>query len=348
MDKPIIGITMGDPAGIGPEIAAKALSNRDIYELCRPLVIGDKRAMEDGIRIARKPLKVNVIKGVSEAKYDYGIIDLIDLNNIDMNKLQYGTIGEMTGKAVGEYIKKAVELAMEKKIDAIVTNPIHKESFKLGGWGKKYAGHTEMLAGLTNTTKYSMMLMHKDLRVVHVTTHIPLRDVCNSIKKEKILDTIKIAYNGCKDLGIENPKIGVAGFNPHASDGGIMGCEEEKEIIPAIEEAKKLGFIVEGPIPPDTVFSKAKGGIYDIVVAMYHDQGHIPLKLCGFVMDEKTKTWDTVSGINATLGLPIIRTSVDHGTAFGKAGKGTANADSLIDAIHVAVKFAKNKKKVIK
>ncbi len=344
MEKPIMGITMGDPAGIGPEIAAKALSKKEIYEICRPLVIGDKGAMEDGIRIARKPLKINPIEKVSEAKFEYGTIDVIDLKNIDMSKLKYGTIGEMTGKAVGEYIKKAIELAMNKEIDAIVTNPIHKESFKLGGWGKKYAGHTEMLADLTGTKKYNMMLMHGNFRVVHVSTHISLRDACDAVKKDRVLNTIKVAYQGCRDLGIENPKIAVAGLNPHASDGGLFGWEEEKEIIPAIEEAKKLGWSVEGPIPADTVFSKARGGMYDVVVCMYHDQGHIPMKLVGFVMDEKTGTWKSVSGVNATLGLPIIRTSVDHGTAFGKAGKGTATADSLIDAIHVAIQFAKNRK----
>lgn len=346
MFKPIIGITMGDAAGIGPEITVKALSNKDVYEVCNPLVIGDKMAMEDGIRIARKSLKINVIKEVSDAKFEYGIIDLVDLKNIDMKKLKYGTIGEMTGKAAGDYIYKAIKLAMSKEIDAIVTNPVQKESFKLGGWGKKYAGHTEMLAGITGIKNYSMMLMHKEFKVVHVSTHISLRDACNSVKKDRVLETIKIAYNGCNSLGIENPRIAVAALNPHASDNGLFGCEEKKEIIPAIEEAKKLGYNIDGPIPADSIFSKARGGMYDIVVAMYHDQGHIPVKLAGFVWNEKTKSWDSVSGVNVTLGLPIIRTSVDHGTAFGKAGKGFATAESLIDAIYVAIKLAKNKKGV--
>jgi 4-hydroxythreonine-4-phosphate dehydrogenase len=203
-----------------------------------------------------------------------------------------------------------------------------------------------MLAGLTGTKNYSMLLMHKEFKVVHVSTHISLRDACNSVRKDRVLETIKIAYNGCKFLGIENPKIAVAALNPHASDGGLFGYEEEKEIVPAIEEAKKLGYNVEGPIPADSVFSKAKGGMYDIVVAMYHDQGHIPVKFAGFVWDEKTKAWDSISGVNVTLGLPIIRTSVDHGTAFGKAGKGIADSESLIDAIRVAIRLVKSKKGV--
>lgn len=343
--KPIIGITMGDAAGIGSEIAAKALSNDNVYEICRPLMIGDKGAIEDGIRIAKKSLDVNPIDYVSDSKFEYGTIDLIDMDNIDMDKLEYGTVGKMTGKASGEYIKKAIDLAMDGKIDAIVTNPIHKESFKLGGYGEKYAGHTEMLADLTDTKDYTMMLSHGDFRVVHVSTHVSLRDACDAVKKDRVLDTIKIAYQGCKDLGVEDPKIAVAALNPHASDGGLFGNEEEKEIIPAIKEARKLGYDVEGPVPADTVFSKARGGWYDIVVTMYHDQGHIPMKLSGFVYNKEKEKWNSVSGVNSTLGLPIIRTSVDHGTAFGKAGKGTATAESLLDAIDVAVKFAKNRKK---
>jgi len=342
--KPILGITIGDVAGVGPEITAKALSKEEVYKISRPVIIGDKDAIEDGLRIARKDLKANPVNCVSDSIFEFGTIDIFDLDNISL-PIEYSTIKAEYGKAAGEYIKKAIDLAMEGEIDAIVTNPIHKESFKLGGWGKKYAGHTEMLADLTGTKDYTMMLSHKDFRVVHVSTHISLRDACNAVKKDRVLKTIKFAYKGCKDLGIEEPRIAVAALNPHASDGSLFGYEEEKEIIPAINEAKKLGYKVDGPVPADTVFSKAKGGMYDIVVCQYHDQGHIPMKFDGFQYNNKEEKWDTVSGVNSTLGLPIIRTSVDHGTAFGKAGKGTATAESLLDAIDVAVKFAKNRNK---
>jgi 4-hydroxythreonine-4-phosphate dehydrogenase len=345
MEKPILGITMGDAAGVGPEITAKTLAKMDIYDICNPLVIGDKDVMGNANKIARKALKVNAVTKIDECVFRYGVIDVYDLNNVDMKKLEHGKISAMTGKASGEYIEKAIELALQEKIDAIVTNPIHKKSFELGGYGKKYPGHTEMLAKLTNTEKYSMMLAHGNFRVVHVTTHVALREACDMVKKDRILEVIKIAHNACKSLSIENPRIAVAALNPHASDGGLFGDEEEKEIAPAIREAEKMGINAEGPIPADAVYSKAKGGQFDIAVAMYHDQGHIPIKLSGFVWNEKAKSWNSISGVNVTLGLPIIRTSVDHGTAFGKAGKGTANPQSLIDAINYAVTLAKNRKK---
>lgn len=339
--KPIIGMTMGDVAGVGTEITAKALSNRAVYEICNPLVIGESMAMKDGIRIAKKNLKVNPVERVSESKFNYGEIDVLDLKNVVL-PIEYGKISAEYGRAAGDYIKKAVDLAVEGEIDAIVTNPIHKESFRLGGWGEKYAGHTEMLADLTETKDYTMMLCHENFRVVHVTTHVSLRDACDLIKKDKVLKTIDIAYRGCRDIGIENPRIGVASLNPHAGEHGLFGREEIEEIAPAVEAARNNGYNVDGPVPGDTVFSKMLGGMYDIVVTQYHDQGHTPTKLLGF--QYKDGRWD-MRGINATLGLPIIRTSVDHGTAFGKAGKGYADEHSLIDAIELASLFAKNRNK---
>ncbi|MFA6506986.1 MAG: 4-hydroxythreonine-4-phosphate dehydrogenase PdxA, partial [Treponemataceae bacterium] len=201
-------------------------------------------------------------------------------------------------------------------------------------------GHTEIYAEFTNTKNYTMMLAEGKLRVVHVSTHVSLRQACDNVKKERVYEVIKLANNTMKDFGIAAPRVGVAGLNPHAGDGGLFGCEEAEEILPAIEQARKEGIIVDGPVPPDTLFSKALGGQYDIAVAMYHDQGHIPLKVVGFTWNDVEKKWNSVSGVNITLGLPIIRTSVDHGTAFGKAGKGTATEESLINAIDYAVQFA--------
>lgn len=336
--KPILGITMGDAAGIGPEIAAKALSKREIYYICRPLVVGDADVMRQAVNITGVELKVSSISEVTEARFEYGIMDVIDLNNVDLNKLEHGVVSAMTGNAAFESIIKVIDLALDKQIDGTVTGPIHKES--LNAAGHHFAGHTEIYAHYTNTEDYAMFLVHGDLRVIHVSTHVPLREACELVKKERILSVIRLANNACKSLGIDSPRVGVAGLNPHSSDGGLFGYEEQGEIIPAIEEAKSIGILAEGPVPPDTLFSKAKGGLYDVCVAMYHDQGHIPIKLVGFVWNDEKQKWSSISGVNITLGLPIIRTSVDHGTAFGKAGKGTAIPDSLINAIEHAAKFA--------
>ncbi|MEF9955534.1 MAG: 4-hydroxythreonine-4-phosphate dehydrogenase PdxA, partial [Clostridium sp.] len=207
-----------------------------------------------------------------------------------------------------------------------------------------YSGHTEIYADMTGTKKYTMMLAHENLRVVHVSTHVSLREACDRVKKARVLEVIKIADQACRDLGIKNPKIGVAGLNPHSSEHGLFGREEEEEIIPAIEDAKAEGIDADGPVPPDTIFSKAKGGWYDIVVAMYHDQGHIPLKVVGFVYNQAEQKWDAVAGVNITLGLPIIRVSVDHGTAFDQAGQGIAKELSLMNAIEYSVLLAKSRK----
>ena len=231
---------------------------------------------------------------------------------------------------------------MAGEIDGTVTNAFNKEAVNLAG--HHYSGHTEIYADFTGTKKYTMMLAHENLRVVHVSTHVALREACDRVKKDRVLEVIRIAHQACKDLGIENPKVGVAGLNPHSGENGMFGREEIEEIIPAIGEAVKEGINAEGPVPPDTVFSKARGGWYDIVVAMYHDQGHIPLKVVGFVYNENEKKWDAVAGVNITLGLPIVRSSVDHGTAFDQAGLGIANELSLMNATDYGVKLAKSNK----
>lgn len=338
--KPKIGITMGDPAGIGPEIIVKMLSKKDIYDICNPLVVGDAKVIRQAFNIAKKDLKTNSIHKVSEALFEFGTIDVLDLNNVEIRKLKHGEVSAMCGLAAGESIEKTIELALKDELDGTVTAPIHKEAFKLGGYGQKFPGHTEMYASLTNTRNYSMMLAHGNFRVVHVSTHVSLRQACDCVRKGRVLEVIRIANNACKKIGIENPRVAVAGLNPHCGDEGLFGDEEIKEIAPAILEAQEEGILAEGPIPPDIVFSKASGGQYDIAVAMYHDQGHIPMKFSSFIWDEEKKSWSAISGVNVTLGLPIIHVSVDHGVAFGKAGKGLATPQSLIESLKLAVQMA--------
>lgn len=252
-----------------------------------------------------------------------------------------GQVSAAAGNAAFRYVRKVIELAMDGKVDATVTNPLNKEAMNLAG--HHFSGHTEIYAYYTGTEHYTMMLAHKDLRVVHVSTHVSLREACDRVKKDRVLEVIRIADKACRDMGIASPRIGVAGLNPHCGEGGLFGREEIDEITPAIEAARTAGINAQGPIPPDTIFSKALGGWYDIVVAMYHDQGHIPLKVVGFVYDREKQAWSAVEGVNITLGLPIIRTSVDHGTAFDQAGTGKANELSLKNAIEYAVRFAANR-----
>ena len=341
--KPILGITMGDPASIGPEITVKALSDPAIYEKCSPIIIGDAAVMEAAVGIVGKDVKINAVSDVKEAKFEFGTIDVYDMKLVDMDKLERGVVSAMAGNAAFQYVKKVIELAMNHEVDATVTNALNKEAMNLAG--HHYSGHTEIYAEYTGTKKYTMMLAHENLRVVHVSTHVSLREACDRVKKDRVLEVIRIADQACKELGIKEPKIGVAGLNPHSGENGMFGREEIEEITPAIEAARGEGIIVDGPVSPDTVFSKARGGWYDIVVAMYHDQGHIPLKVVGFVYNQAEQKWDAVAGVNITLGLPIIRASVDHGTAFDQAGKGVANELSLINAMDYAIRMSAGRTK---
>lgn len=341
--KKIIGITMGDPAGIGPEISLKSFSKESLYEKCHPLLVGDKSVVENYlIQHPELNLSINVVQDPREAQFKYGVIDLIDLEIVDMSNFEIGVVSKVGGNAAFQYVKKVIELALAKKIDATVTNPLNKEAMNMAG--HQYAGHTEIYADLTGTEKYTMMLADGNLRVVHVSTHVSLREACDRATKQRVLDVIRIADQACKDLGIDNPRVAVAGLNPHCGENGLFGREEIEEINPAVEQAKSEGINVYGSLPADTLFSKANGGMYDIVVAMYHDQGHIPLKLLGFVYDQEKQNWKAVEGVNITLNLPIIRTSVDHGTAFDQAGKWTASEASLENAIDYAIRLAENKK----
>ncbi len=337
--RPILGITIGDPGGIGPEITAKALNEKKIYQLSRPVVVGDYRVMEDVLKFTELKLTLNPIDDVKTARGVHGIMDILDLKNMPLDRLRYKEVTFEQGKASFEYVAKVIELAMEGQIDGTVTGPINKAAIHAAG--HRYAGHTEIYASLTDTRDYSMMLTHGNFRVTHVSTHVSLREACDRVKKNRVLRVIDLTWDALQTFGVSKPRVGVAGLNPHCGEGGVFGQEDDAEILPAVESARRKGYDVEGPIPADTVFSKMKGGMYDAVVVMYHDQGHIPMKFLGFQYDEKTGQWGEMSGVNVTLGLPIVRTSVDHGTAFGKAGEGRANPQSMIEAIQLGAMLAK-------
>ncbi len=334
---------MGDPAGIGPEIILQALALEETYAKCRPIVTGDAGVMEFVARQQRSALKINAVESVGEARFEPGTVDVLDLKLIDMDRFEQGKVAMQCGNAAFLSVTKAIELAMNGEVDGTVTAPLNKEALNLAG--HHFDGHTEIYATYTHTKKYAMLLADEFLRVIHVSTHVPLRKACDLVKKQRIIDVTELIADACRQFGIENPKIGIAGLNPHASDGGLFGDEERLEISPAVEELKARGFNVEGPVPPDTLFAKAKCGKFDGCVAMYHDQGHIPFKVVGFNWDKETGKMSTAKGVNITLGLPIIRVSVDHGTAFDVAGKGVASADAMLLSIEYASRMALSRKK---
>ena len=338
-----LALTMGDAAGIGPEIIIKALAEQRLYERCIPVVIGDRAPLEDAIRFCHSPLTLNTVQQPQDARGEYGTVDLIDLGLLRAGGWQYKTVCRASGEASFQYIVKGIELAMARQVDGVVTGPINKEAINLAG--HHYSGHTEIFAEYTHTDNYGMLLLSKSLRVIHVTTHMSMRNACDLIREnpDRVAWAIRLAQEAMEQLGIGHPRIAVAGLNPHAGENGLFGREELDEIIPAIRAAQDEGLCVDGPVPPDSLFPKALGGWYDIVVAMYHDQGHIPLKTVGFVYDREKQAWKAVEGVNITLGLPIIRTSVDHGTGFDQAGKGTSNELSLLNAIQYAVTMARNR-----
>ncbi|WP_353136795.1 4-hydroxythreonine-4-phosphate dehydrogenase PdxA [Pseudopedobacter sp.] len=341
MFKPIIGITMGDPASIGPEIALKAVLNPHIHEICKPLIVGDATVFRNIAEVLSIDVKINSVQQVAEAKFELGTVDIFDLQNTNLSKITFGEISAEAGNASFESVTKVIDLALKGEVDATVTGPINKKSVNEAG--HHFAGHTEIYAHYTNTKKYAMLLVEDNLKVIHVSTHVSLRQACDLVKKERILEVVELLQNGLISLGEKNLKIGIAGLNPHAGDSGLFGTEDDQEILPAVEEAKEKGFDVEGPVPADTLFAKAATGYYGGIVAMYHDQGHIPFKLSGFKWNPEKKQMDSVKGVNITMGLPIIRTSVDHGTAFEIAGKGVASPDAMILAIESAVQLSKNK-----
>jgi 4-hydroxythreonine-4-phosphate dehydrogenase len=326
---PIIAITMGDATGIGPEIIVKALSHPEVYKECRPVVIGDAKRLQQAQRITKSHVEINTIasEAITHTNYQPGIVDCIDLALIPQD-LPWGKISPLAGDAAFRYLKLAAQLAMQGSVHAISTAPLNKEALHAGG--HQFPGHTELLASLTNTDEVSMMLSSPRLRVVHVTTHIGLLDAIEKIEPGLVQRTIARAHTALIRSGISNPRIGVCAINPHAGENGLFGRgEEASKIKPAVAACKHLGWNVTGPLPADTLFYLAQRGDFDVVIAMYHDQGHGPIKVLGLE-----------SGVNITLGLPVIRTSVDHGTAFDIAGTGKADERSMVEAIHQAAQLA--------
>lgn len=327
--KPIIGITMGDAAGVGPEIIVKALAQDEVYDLCRPLVIGDAAMLERAVRITGVPLAIRNIDQTSDAAFERGVVDCFDLGLLPSD-LPFGQISAAAGNAAYQFIAKGVELAQAGAIDAICTAPLNKEALHKGG--HIFPGHTEILAHLTGTEDYSMMLATPNLKVIHLTTHVGLIKAIEMINPERTYTVIKLAHDTLTAAGYDRPSIAVCGINPHAGENGLFGNgEEEEKLIPGIERAQAENINVSGPYPADTLFYRAAKGDFQMVVACYHDQGHAPVKVLGIE-----------AGVNITVGLKggVIRTSVDHGTAFDIAGKNIADDRSIIAAIRYAVELA--------
>ncbi|MBI1728596.1 MAG: 4-hydroxythreonine-4-phosphate dehydrogenase PdxA, partial [Candidatus Rokubacteria bacterium] len=320
---PLLGITMGDPAGVGPEITVKALATPEVASACRPVVIGDRSVMEAALGLLRSPLRLHVVSKPAECRFEAGSLEILDLANADASTLVRAQVSAEAGRAAYAYIERAVRLCQSGEIDGMVTAPVNKEA--LAAAGVQHSGHTEILATLSGTKDFAMLLMGRELKVIHVTTHVALRRVPDLCTQDRVLRVIRLAHQTMNGLGVARPRIAVCGLNPHAGEDGLFGDEEKTQIIPAAESARREGLDVHGPLPADTLFSRARGGEFDIVVAMYHDQGHVPVKTLGFRYDDARKTWTGLSGVNVTVGLPILRVSVDHGTAFDRAGQGTAN-----------------------
>ena len=320
--QPLVAVTMGDAAGIGPEIIAKTFAEPDFTERNRAVVVGDMAILERAVKLLGLSLRINPVAVPDEGRYEPGTMDVIPASDLP-HDLPFGKLDARAGAAAFEYVRRAIELSLDGSVVAIATAPLNKEAMHLGG--HEYPGHTEILADLTGTGDYAMMLVAEDLRVIHVSTHVALREAIERATPERELAVIHLAHDALKKLGVDEPRIAVAGLNPHAGENGLFGAEDAEKIRPAVERAREQGLNASGPHPPDTVFSQAKQGRFDIVVVQYHDQGHIPIKLLGFE-----------TGVNVTVGLPFFRTSVDHGTAFDIAGTGEADHSSMQAALDLA------------
>ncbi len=325
--QPILGITIGDPAGVGPEVTVKAVPGEIDRRRSRPLIVGDARVVGAAIDAWAPGWKARAIESPEEAHLAAGVMDVLDLGNCDPAKVRVGEVDAYTGAAAYEYVVRAAELALEGRIDAIVTAPLNKEAMNVAG--HQYDGHTGLLGHLCGTRNYFMLLGSPRLRAIHVSTHVSVADAVHRVKRDRVLATIRAARDHLEQLGFAEPRIGVCGLNPHAGEHGLFGDEDEVEIRPACEDAVAEGINAQGPLPADAAFRQAYEGQWDVLVVMYHDQGHVPMKLVAF--DE---------GVNVTVGLPIIRTSVDHGTAFDIAGKGIANPANMTAALDYAYRMA--------
>lgn len=328
--RPVLAVTMGDPAGTGPEIITKALADAEVRATCRPLVVGDAAVMREALNATKVPGEVRAVADPSEATFDQRVIEVLDLQNVDVSRLARGRVSAMAGQAAYEYVKSATELALAGKVGGIVTSAINKEALHAAGY--RYDGHTGLLAELCGTRDVTMMLVAGKLRVAHVSTHLSLREALERVRPERILKVLRLLQEGLERLGIARPRLAVAGLNPHAGEGGLFGDEETRYIVPAIEEARRQGIDASGPFPGDTVFFRTLHGEFDGAVAMYHDQGHVAAKMLGIWL-----------GVNVTLGLPIIRTSVEHGTNFDMAGTGASDPRSLIGALALASTMARRR-----
>jgi 4-hydroxythreonine-4-phosphate dehydrogenase len=332
MTLPIIGITMGDPTGIGPEIIVKALSTDELFRVCRPVVFGDREVLSRAIQIQNLSATLEAIDRIPQDGYLSQKIFFFPLSQLEVASLHFGQPDRACGEAMAKYIEEAVKRAKNRELDAITTCPINKRAMNEAGY--PFPGHTELLAHLVKAPSVAMMFLGSRWRIVLVTTHLPLKDVSRWISKDRILSTLRLTDEGMKKyFGIPYPKIAVLGLNPHCGESGLLGEEEEKEILPAIAEAKLLGIDIEGPFPADSFFNMSSRYTFDAVVAMYHDQGLIPIKMLDFK-----------EAVNFTLGLPFIRTSVDHGTAYDIAGKGLADSTNLVKAVSTAANLSKIKR----
>ncbi len=334
---PLLGITMGDPAGVGPEITVRALARPDVAAGCRGIVIGDGSVVQATLDLLGAPSRLHAVRSVADCAFAPGTIECLDLENVDLATLPRGAVSAAAGRAAYAYIETGVRLCQAGHVEALVTAPINKEA--LAAAGLPHTGHTEILARLSGTRDFAMLLVGPGLRVIHVTTHVALRRVPELVTRERVLRVIRLAQQSAASLGVARPRIAVCGLNPHAGEDGLFGDEEQREIVPAVAAARAEGLDVSGPIPADTLFARARGGEFDIVVAMYHDQGHVPVKTLGFTYDQTSGRWTGLSGVNVTVGLPFLRVSVDHGTAFDRAWQAVANPDSMIEAIEVAARM---------
>ena len=326
-DRPFVAITMGDPAGIGAEVTVKALREASVYDKCRPFVVGNAAAIRAASDMAGGGIDTRVVQSIDDVRGDAGGVDVLDIENLDYDSIETGRVSEAAGRAAIEWVLEAGNLAKDGRISAIVTAPINKEAASLAGY--KDVGHMEVFQSQTGAKEVATMLMADQLRVVHLTTHRSLRVACDYVTRDNVLAKTMLTHEHFTRWGFPTPRIAIAALNPHASDGGLIGDEEEKHITPAVEAARSQGVDATGPIPPDTVFNQAIDGKFDVVLAMYHDQGHIAIKV---------HNW--AKSVSVNLGLPFIRTSVDHGTAFDIAGKGVADHESMMEAIGVAVDLA--------
>jgi 4-hydroxythreonine-4-phosphate dehydrogenase len=329
MKKPLIAIPIGDPAGVGPEIVVKALVTGEVKNAARCIVLGDPGIIRQAVKITGQALDINTVHDPREGKYEEGILNLIGIDNIDMSRFAFGEVNGMCGRAAYEYIARSVELAMQRKADAVATTPINKESLKQGG--VDFIGHTEIFAKLTNTEDPLTMFEVRGLRVFFLSRHVSLRKACDMVSRDRIIDYVKRSTAMLKQLGVAGGVMAIAGLNPHSGEHGLFGDEELKEVFPAVAALKAEGYKVEGPIGADSVFHQALKGKYNSVLSLYHDQGHIA-----------TKTLDFERTISITGGMPILRTSVDHGTAFDIAGKNIVSEISMVEAIVLAAKYSPN------